>query len=489
MKYTLILIIILLSCAPSQYQKQLTQLPENRRQEYKIVKFSIEALGSKTEIEEFDRIPSNDSLALRQFEELFWKKRDPNPLTSENEMKIEFDRRLGYVLDNFATIQFFKPWDDRGDTYLKLGEPSERHIRPAKRYIRYLKEEAAKVEELIEEEWIYIDISNLGKPLAYIFQPNILRGYISTPIPSPLGEKDPYKKTTELQQQTVTWVSQVEQRPMQYFYDYGKEELKYAFGLTPFLMRETPNIYDIYLTINAPAQKLVTPGLDSLRYTWRVLVQDENYERLFEDSSEGISYLGSKNGELKNLVIIDQKELNLKAGTYIITSELVNSDRNKGGLLQSKLVLPPYRFPKEIELSKAILAKEIRVVDSLDSKFVRNGLVIKPWVTSIFNPSETFWLYFEIYNMPLDREGQSHFKLTYYLQDLLTDKRYEVLQKDLRQAQRDFAIVQSFTDSLFQAAKIPIKTGRDYVLLAEIKDEILGKKVLSLSAMFKFKKI
>jgi len=462
--------MLLISCAPaSLYQRQLSQLPKEQQPKYKILKYSIEAVGEKKEIEEFNHIPSTDSVALKQFEEIFWRKRDPNPLTPENERKIEFDRRLEYVLTNFSVNNYFVPWDDRGDVYLKLGQPAERDI------------------ESNGEMWTYLNLNLFGSPLAFKFAFDYLRGYKSVPVPSPLGNREPYGKTAEIQQYMITWVSQVQQKPMQYFYDYGKEELKYAFGLTPFLIRESPNIYDIYLTINAPAKKLITPSLDSIHYVWKVLVQDENYERLFTDSSEGLSYLGSRE-DLDKLMALDQKQLRLKAGTYIITSELVNSAGNKGGMLQSKLVLPPYKFPKEIEVSKAILAKEIRAADSTDFKFVRNDLVIKPWVSSVFTLGEPLWLYFEIYNLPLDREGQSHFKLTYYLQDLLTDKRYEILEKDLRQAQRDFAIVQSFTDSLFQTAKIPIKTGKDYVLLTEIKDDILGKKVQSLSAMFKFKK-
>jgi len=466
---------MIFACAPaSHYQRQLNQLPKEKRQSYKIMKYSIEAVGNRAEIEEFNKIPSTDTLALKKFEEDFWKKRDPNPFTPENERRLEFDKRLKKVLEDFSKESYFRPWDDRGDIYLKFGEPSERHTQAASRsripsiqkhpiggVFSTLYGGVENPEPELAETW---DYGNFGVTFFY----DLVRGYIM-----PTESID-------------MWVS-VQQKPMQYFYDYGKEELKYAFGLTPFLIRESPNIYDIYLTINAPAKKLITPSLDSIHYIWKVLVQDEDYERLFTDSSEGLSYLGS-GADLDKLVALDQKELRLKAGTYIITSELVNSAGNKGGMLQTKLILPPYKFPKEIEVSKAILAKEVRVADSTDFKFVRNGLVVKPWVSSVFTLGEPLWLYFEIYNMPLDREGQSHFKLTYYLQDLLTDKRYAVLEKDLRQAQRDFAIVQSFTDSLFQAAKIPIKTGKDYVLLTEIKDEVMGRKVQSLSAMFKFKK-
>ena len=395
---------------------------------------------------------------------------------------------MRFVIENFSSRQFLRPWDERGDVYLKLGAPSERQTRLTTKYQKIEnKADITPKEEVAVEEWTYIDISNFGKPLLFVFEPDVVRGYLSVPARSPLGEIEPYKRQTELQEQMISWVSKVEQEPMQYFFDYGKEELKYAFGLTPFLIRETPNIYDIYLTINVPARKLVTPSLDSIRYVWKVLVQDENYERLFQDSTETVSFLGSGQ-ELDKLITLDQKELRLKAGTYIITSELVNSTGDKGGMLQTRLVLPSYTFPKVIELSKAILAKEIRQADFTDTKFVRNGLVIKPWVSSVFTLGEPIWLYFEIYNLPLDREGKSNFTVKYYLQDLLTDTKYLVSEKIYREAQRDFAMVKSFTDSLFRAAKVPVKSGQDYVLLAEVEDRILGRNIRSLSAMFKFRK-
>ncbi len=476
-KFLLIPIVMLMACAPaSYYQRQLKQLSPEQRQAYKVLKSSIEAVGTRAEIEQFEQISSTDSLALKKFEEDFWKKRDPNPFTPENERKKEFDDRLRIVQEKYAIDHYFRPWDDRGEVFLKFGAPVQKHVGTASRSRipsimncpiggKFVKRggstRISNVEPELTETW---DYGGFGFTFFY----DLVRGYT---LPT---------------EQVETWVS-LQQTPLQYFYDYGKEELKYAIGLTPFLMRDTPNIYDIYLTINAPAKKLVTPSLDSIHYIWKVLVQDENYERLFTDSSEGVSYLSSA-VDLDKLIALDQKELRLKAGTYILTSELVNSTGNKGGMLQTKVTLPPYTFPKEIELSKAILAKEIRPAESTDIKFVRNGLVIKPWVSSIFNFDEPFWMYFEIYNMPQDREGKSHFTVKYYLQDLLTDKKYLLAEKSLREAQRDFAMVQSFTDSLFQQAKISLKTGKDYVILAEIKDEVMGRKVQSLSVMFKFKK-
>src|SRR5512147_3137055 len=57
-----------------------------------------------------------------QFIEQFWARRDPNPLTADNEFKIEHYRRIAYANDNF---QSGKPgWKtDRGRVYILFGKP------------------------------------------------------------------------------------------------------------------------------------------------------------------------------------------------------------------------------------------------------------------------------------------------------------------------------------------------------------------------------
>ena len=66
-----------------------------------------------------------------QFIEDFWKKRDPDPYTEENEFKIEYQNRLDMATELFRGEG--KPgWmTDRGRIYILFGPPMDRLINPA----------------------------------------------------------------------------------------------------------------------------------------------------------------------------------------------------------------------------------------------------------------------------------------------------------------------------------------------------------------------
>lgn len=72
-----------------------------------------------------------DSLRLASFDkrekawEKFWSKRDPNPLTPENEFEEEFLRRFYYANENFSTLNIPGYRTARGRIYILYGEPDE----------------------------------------------------------------------------------------------------------------------------------------------------------------------------------------------------------------------------------------------------------------------------------------------------------------------------------------------------------------------------
>ena len=58
--------------------------------------------------------------------EAFWRKRDPNPATPENEFREEHYRRLEYANKFLGRESFLPGWKtDRGEMYILLGEPVE----------------------------------------------------------------------------------------------------------------------------------------------------------------------------------------------------------------------------------------------------------------------------------------------------------------------------------------------------------------------------
>ena len=62
----------------------------------------------------------------------FWQKRDPTPATPGNERLVDHYRRVLYAMRNYSKGQ--KPWDRRGDIYIRYGEPAHASSRGNIRY-------------------------------------------------------------------------------------------------------------------------------------------------------------------------------------------------------------------------------------------------------------------------------------------------------------------------------------------------------------------
>lgn len=75
----------------------------------------------------FKRLQTDDE--REKFIEEFWRRRDPDPDTDENEFKEEYYERIAYANENFASgIPGWKT--DRGRVWIMYGKPDERETHP-----------------------------------------------------------------------------------------------------------------------------------------------------------------------------------------------------------------------------------------------------------------------------------------------------------------------------------------------------------------------
>jgi len=73
----------------------------------------------------------------KKFIEEFWKARDPDPSTPENEFKEAYMRRLA-AADRLFREGSLPGWEtDRGMVYILLGPPSERYVQPMANHPQY----------------------------------------------------------------------------------------------------------------------------------------------------------------------------------------------------------------------------------------------------------------------------------------------------------------------------------------------------------------
>jgi len=101
-------------------------------EEIKNFKRDVIYIASPGELEIFDQL---NFTGKRNFIREFWKKRDPNPETPENEFKIEHYRRINYANLHFSrTRESNDGWNtDMGRIYILYGEPSEIERYPSTR--------------------------------------------------------------------------------------------------------------------------------------------------------------------------------------------------------------------------------------------------------------------------------------------------------------------------------------------------------------------
>lgn len=94
---------------------------------YKSFYETARLIMTKEESQIYKHLPDNKS--RKEYIEDFWKKRDPNPDTDENEVKEEFEERITYANRWFKEGRGKnRGWDtERGRILLQLGFPEERH--------------------------------------------------------------------------------------------------------------------------------------------------------------------------------------------------------------------------------------------------------------------------------------------------------------------------------------------------------------------------
>jgi len=104
----------------------------------------------KNEAQIYKHLPDNE--ARENFIKEFWEKRDPNPETTENEAKMEFDQRIEFINRWFNEgTGKGRGWDsDRGKIYLYLGAPDARDV-----YERTIYDSFGMAMRVQAETWIY----------------------------------------------------------------------------------------------------------------------------------------------------------------------------------------------------------------------------------------------------------------------------------------------------------------------------------------------
>jgi GWxTD domain-containing protein len=115
----------------------------------------------------WNKLKTNDE--REQFIQLFWRQRDPDPDTVENEYKEQFYERVAYANEHFSSG---KPGrlSDRGRIYIKFGKPDDIESHPSGgTYDRPANEGGGSTTTYPFEKWFYRHIRNVGSGIELEF--------------------------------------------------------------------------------------------------------------------------------------------------------------------------------------------------------------------------------------------------------------------------------------------------------------------------------
>lgn len=388
-----------------------------------------------------------------RFIEQFWFRRDSDPTTSANEFKEEHYRRLAYVDDHFSSG--LPGWmTDRGRTYIIHGPPDEIEKHPSGgHYTRPAYEGGGSTVTYPFEVWRYRYIEGIGDDIELEFvDPTMTAEYRLALRPE---EKDALLHIPEagLTRAEEMGLATKADRP---FFSSTRAE---NYPLMVVRRKDNPfTRYETYAKIQRPP-KIKYPDLKEIvdinvSYSDLPVQVGEDYFRLNEQEvlvpitlgveNKNLTFESEGNRQVAHLAvygsvtsitnrIVSEFEQDLQvsgsAGEFpqklqrtSIYQKVIPLDRKlryklvlvvkdltskRVGVVRKALIPPTFGASTSgLGCSSLVLADQYKVLKDLpgpDEAFVIGDVKVRPRIDGRFEEGSLVWLYFHLYDVPLDQ--------------------------------------------------------------------------------------
>ncbi|HLL99411.1 MAG TPA: GWxTD domain-containing protein [Pyrinomonadaceae bacterium] len=397
---------------------------------------------TKDERKAFEKLTTDEE--RENFIENFWRRRDPNPDTEENEYREEFYERIAYANEHFTSgIPGYKT--DRGRIYITFGKPDSIESHPTGgAYDRPSYEGGGSTTTYPFEIWFYRHLDSVGEGIEIEFVD-----------PTGTGEyriaRSPYEKDA-LAMVPGAGLTTAEQLGLS---DKGQRNIG---GGGQNFMREQDNPFrrmEIITNLQRPPQvkfsdlqaNLESPVIDNnpLDFDLRVdffrqsdervvtafTIQTDNKELVFEQIG-GLetarmnifgritAVAGKRSGifedsvttnaspvelaEAKERKSIYQKAIALAPGTYKVDVVVRDVSSGSRGIRTLGFTVPRYEADK-LSASSLILASKLYSTTEKDigGMFVVGNAKVVPNLTGVYKRGQEVGIYMQIYNAGIDQ--------------------------------------------------------------------------------------
>ncbi len=411
--------------------------------------WNFKIVAGPAERKAYEQATSKNAYLLK-----FWRSRDPSPTTDVNEFLGSVYQRIDKAKYEFKSADY-RGYDDRGLIYVRYGPPDERLRDPSVDPNIYWD----------SETWVYHNIAPSDVVFNFIRAGDTyrlvdnLRDILRTGHQNALGLLYLLEKRTHISPVFAKYYSEfqliangditnslrntntMDSRTFSLETDM-EESMARIREKAPHSAYRDPNKpipviissadfragdqvqHEIYLGIPYSELKFQEAGENlHARLNIALEVQDENFETLKRfDMNRHIRVKPGK--DLSRMYFLDKLVCQLSPGKYNIGIAVKN--RPSGGQYSRRIGVLVRPFPQknlalsDIEFSPVIKSrKRIRTT----TKVLKDNFIIIPYPFLEIRKERPQYIYFEIYNLKLNSEGESHYTVDYKVETLQSKKK------------------------------------------------------------------
>ena len=393
----------------------------------------------------FDKLTTDDE--RENFIENFWRRRDPDPDTEENEYREEYYERIAYANEKFTSgIPGWKT--DRGRIYITFGKPDSIESHPSGgSYDRPSYEGGGSTTTYPFEVWFYRHLDDVGDGLEIEFvdptgtgeyriarNANEKDALLMVPgagltLSEQLGLSDKGDRISGVDNQNTYMreqdspfrrleVATALQRPPQVkFADLEKlageqspviDNDPLDFNIRVDFFRQSDDRVVAAFTVQASNKELTfkdSGGLQTARMNIFGRVQAISGKRAgtFEDSVS-TSATAEELSEARDRKSIYQKAIALQPGTYRVTVVVRDVETGKSGVRTLPVSVPKYETEK-LATSTLVLASRLYETTEKDigGMFIIGDKKVVPNLAANYKRGQEVGVYLQVYNSGIDQ--------------------------------------------------------------------------------------
>jgi GWxTD domain-containing protein len=393
----------------------------------------------------FKKLATDDE--RERFIEEFWRRRDPDPDTDENEFKEEYYERIAYANEHFASGM--PGWkSDRGRIWIMYGKPDERETHPmGGNYERPSYEGGGNTSTYPFETWFYRYLPGVGSGVEIEFvdptgsgeyriarNPNEKDALLMIPgggltLSEQLGLSDKadrisgiggigtanYQREQDSPFSRLQLLADLSRPPQVKFNDLASavntgviEENPLNFDIRVDFFRQSDERVITALTIQTSNKDLVfqdSGGLQQARINifGRITSVAGRRAGVFEDPVITTATTAELN-EAKDRKSAYQKAVALAPGTYKVDVIVRDVTSGATGVRHVGFTVPRYD-PQKLSTSTLVLAAKLeRLIDQpAVGQFVIGQTKVIPNVSGIYQKGQPVGVYLQVYNAGIDQ--------------------------------------------------------------------------------------